>query len=181
MSNSRRRSRCPHEPSRAGRVPPETRPSHSRETTRARARAPIAPGIPGITPASPSRTLPIAAAKSAGFAAVRISLVGAGIEALARLRRRDDRHAHRHRLQNLVLNAAADLQRRHGDPRMLQVRPDIRHAAGDPDIRSGKVEHRPGRVRPDNPQTGRTPRAPAAAASPARQTTPSPRHSGDSS
>ena len=55
---------------------------------------------------------------------------------------------------------AADLQRRHGDPRILQVRPDIRHPASDPDIGPGKVKHRPGRVHPDNPKTGRIPARP---------------------
>ena len=43
----------------------------------------------------------------------------------------DAGHLHRHRLQDLVLDACPEAQRCRKDSRLLQVRPDIIHEAGD--------------------------------------------------
>ena len=71
-----------------------------------------------------------------------------------------DGPAHRHRLEDLVLHAARDAQRRHDDARVGEVRTDVGHRAGDDDVRGCKRLH--GRRRPhadDVEARARSPRA----------------------
>ncbi len=64
-------------------------------------------------------------------------LAGDGVDAAGGDAARHDRHAHRHRFEDLVLRAARDVERRDHQRRAVQVRPHVGHRAGDGD--AGKL------------------------------------------
>ena len=73
--------------------------------------------------------------------------------ALKCFRRGDHRSRHRHRLEQLVLDAAGDAQRRHHDIGGGEIRPGVGHAAGDLNAgQLGKRAHLAARRGADDPE-----------------------------